>query len=69
MQSRGSVVHTVGVYKVCEVVETGMNNQRKVIGYHVYGPKADTSWLYTLEVAIQTANDLGSKPTNTPKPF
>lgn len=68
MASRGAVVHTIGAYKVYEVIETSLNNQTKVIGYHVVGPKADSTWLYDLEAAIKAANDLG-KPTSTPKPF
>jgi hypothetical protein len=69
MRSRGNVVHTVGAYKVYEVVETYMNNKTEVIGYHVYGPGADSTWLYTIENAIRAANELGAKPTSKPKPF
>lgn len=61
MVSRGKVVHQSGDYRVYEMVETFLNNKTQVQSYSVVGPKADSTWLHTLESAIQAADDLAAK--------
>ncbi|QZP24175.1 hypothetical protein [Pseudomonas mosselii] len=61
MKRRGNVVHTVGDYKVYEMVTTYMNNQTKVESYSVVGPRSDPTWLHSLESAVSEAEKLAAQ--------
>ncbi len=61
MVRRGNVVHTVGDYKVYEMVKTYLNNQTEVQSYSLVGPKSDPSWLHSLESAIAEAEKLAAQ--------
>jgi hypothetical protein len=58
MQEHGKVVRQDGEFRVVEVLERYLDDSTEVIGYHVLGPGADRTWLYSEPDAFVAVDNL-----------
>lgn len=66
MRENGKVVRSEGPYKIVEVVETYKDGTKEVIGYVLLGPGSDSTWLFSLESAIERLDSLLKDQEPTP---
>lgn len=48
----GNVIVNQNGYQIREVIQEHMDGSTEVIGYNLFGPRADSSWLHSAESAM-----------------